>query len=336
MSVAGMHRESLRQERAESSRLVWAFAISMALHLLLFGGYHTGKKLHWWENMAWPAWLSPVKKLTEALQKKPDTAQPLRPQEPPLLFVEVNPVQETIEPPKNAQYYSSRNSQAANPEPEKDTDVPKITGEQTKVRKTEDVPRSKPMPLQPTPPPQAQQAPQEQDEAKAKPTQVPGDLAVGKPEPKPEKSTGEAPRSRPRTIKEALARLPDSSRLAGEKMKQEGGVKRHLELSSFNAKATPFGAYDYAFIQAVQQRWYALLDSREYASDSRGKVVLQFNLHSDGRITAMKVTENTVGEVLGLICQKAVLDPAPYAAWSKEMRLNMEDPRNVQFTFYYD
>jgi hypothetical protein len=313
-------------------RLVWAFAISVAFHLLFFGGYHLGERLHWWDNARWPAWLAPIKKLTQAL-KPPDIRQPPAPKEVPLLFVEVSPVQETAEPPKDAKYYSSRNSQAANPEPDKETDTPRITGEQTRVVKTEDVPRNKFTPLQPVAP--APQDQEEQEEQKPKPTPPPGDLALGKPEQRQQPTPGDAPRPRPRTIKEAKARMADN-RLAGEKMKQEGGVRRHLEISSLDAKATLTGAYDYAFIQAVQQRWYALLDDWNYSAEGRGKVVLQFQLHSDGRISEMKVSENTVSEVLALICEKAVLDPAPYDKWSKEMRLNLEDPRKVQFTFYYD
>ena len=34
----------------------------------------------------------------------------------------------------------------------------------------------------------------------------------------------------------------------------------------------------------------------------------------------MKVLENTVGDVLGYVCQKAVTDPAPFAPWPSEMR----------------
>src|SRR5690242_9395838 len=70
MSVAGTSLGTMRQERDELSRLAWAFAISMVLHLLIFGGYETGRKLHWWENMHWPAWLAPVKKLAESFKKK--------------------------------------------------------------------------------------------------------------------------------------------------------------------------------------------------------------------------------------------------------------------------
>ena len=89
-------------------------------------------------------------------------------------------------------------------------------------------------------------------------------------------------------------------------------------------------------VEAISQRWYSLLDERSYASDSRGKVVLQFVLHQDGRISDMNVAENSSTEMLSIICQKAVRDPEPYAAWPAEMRRTMGEIRRIQFTFYYN
>lgn len=320
------------------SRLAWAFAISMILHLLIFGGYELGKKQHWWENAHWPAWLSPVKKLADALKKKEplQSPRPLQPQEPPLLFVDVNPANASPEPPKKATHYSSVNSLAANPDIDKESNLPKISGEQKHVAKTEDVPKNQPVPLQPAPPaaPPAKEA-QEEAKAPAKAAQPPGDLAMAKPDPKPAKDPGEAPHTRPRTIKEALARRQDN-RLVGQKMKEEGGVHRKLDISLFDAVKTPFGDYDRNLIDAIQMRWYALLDERSYALDNRGKVVLQFVLHPDGRVTGMAMSENTAGDVLGYICEKAVLDPAPFPSWPNEMRRMIGENRPIQFTFYYD
>jgi outer membrane biosynthesis protein TonB len=340
MSVAGLPRWSLRLQQAESTRLAWAFALSVAIHLLIFGGYYTGKQFHWWENFEWPSWLRPIKTLAESLKKKtPPT--PLQPQEPPLLFVDVSPAQQAPEPPKDAKYYSSRNSQAANPEPDDNSNVPKIAGEQTVIPKTEDTPRQQFKPLQPalpTPP-----APDEQPEKKPAPTRPPGDLAMAKPDLNPKRDEGEDKDenknkpSKPRTLQEAMLRQQEQSRLVGQKMKQEGGVRRRATITSVDAKATPFGSYDAALIEAVQSRWYTLLDQREYASDSRGKVVIQFHLHYDGRITELSIVENNVGEVLALICEKAIRDPSPYAPWPADMRLaNRGDVRDIQFTFYYN
>jgi hypothetical protein len=177
-----------------------------------------------------------------------------------------------------------------------------------------------------------------QPEAKPKPASTPGDLTLAKAAPTPRKEEGdanEAKLSRPRTVKEALARL-QQNHLPGEKILQEGGVSRRHEMASLDTKATPFGAYDAALVDAIAQHWYSLLDQREYASDSRGKVVVRFSLHHDGRVTDMGEAENTAGEVLGLICQKAVLDNAPFAAWPSDMRRTLGDVRHIQFTFYYN
>ena len=333
MWIAGIAPGAGRQERAESARLAWAFAISICLHLLIFGSYEAGKKYNWWDTMRWPDWLRPVKQLVQALKPKPPPVPLEKPHEIPLVFVDVDPALASLEPPKNAQYYSSHNAQAANPDANKDTDLPKINGEQTHVVKTEDVPRTKFVPLQPAAPPSPPQ--QQQEEAKPKPTEPIGDLALAKPAPEPNKEPNEAEHKRPRLLSE-VRRPPPDERAVGQKMKQEGGVHRRLDTSLFDTVATPYGAYDSALIAIIRDHWYALLDERSYALDNRGKVVLQFILHPDGRITDMKVDENTTSEVLGIVCEKAVLDPAPFPKWPAEMRRLIGEERPIQFTFYYD
>jgi hypothetical protein len=335
MAIARTPRWSLRLEQAEFSRLTWAFILSLALHALIFATYHTGQKYHLWQRLHWPTWLRPPQILAQLVTPKPKPP-PLVLREPPLIFVNVSPAQAVAEPPKDAKYYSDKNSVAANPQADQITEVPKIEGTQDQVPKTEEVPRDKFVPLQPTPPPPKPQ--EAQIEQKPKPAYTPGDLTLAKPAPTPRPDEGtanEAKPERPRTIKEARARL-EQNRLPGEKMQQDGGVQRRRESASLDTKATPFGAYDAALVEAICQRWYSLLDAREYASDSRGKVVLQFRLHPDGRVSDMNVSVNTAGEVLGLICQKAVLDPSPFAAWPSDMRRTLGDMRNIQFTFYYN
>jgi outer membrane biosynthesis protein TonB len=332
MSIAGIAVGAERQERAESSRLAWAFTVSICLHLLIFGTYEAGKKFNIWDTLRWPDWLRPVKQLVEALKAKPPPPPVEKQREIPLVFVDVDPALASQEPPKNAQYYSSHNAQAANAEANKDTDIPKITGEQIHVVKTEDVTEKKFVPLQPDPPPPTP-PPEPQEEAKPKPEQPIGDLALAKPEQNPPKDPVDAPRPRPRRLADVR---PQPDRLIGQKMKQEGGVRRRLDTSLFNTVATPYGAYDRALIDAIQSRWYALLDERNYALDNRGKVMLQFILHPDGRVTDMKMAENTTSEVLGIVCEKAVLDPAPFPPWPTEMRRLIGEERPIQFTFYYD
>jgi len=322
----------LRLERAEGSRLAWAFTLSLALHLLTFGGYQMGQKYGLWERLPWSSWLKSSKLLAQILRQP--QAQAPRQEELPLVFVEVSPEQATPEPPKEAKYYSSKNSLAANPEPERQTDVPKIDGSNTELVKTEDVPRNQFTPLQPTPPP-LPQTKEPQEEVKAASTEKPGDLTLAKPDPEPKKDEGKAEKSRPKTVEEAKARLQDN-RLAGKKMKQEGGVGRRLEIASLDAKATPYGEYDYELVRAIQNCWYGLLDQQGYASDYRGKVRLQFQLHYDGQISDLNVVENTAGPLPSFICERAVDKPKPYRKFTSDMRHLVGDVRHIQFTFFYD
>ena len=329
MTPRRVHEESLRPDQLEISRLLWAIVISIAFHLFCFGGYELGKKYNVWETVHLPRWLQQTKMLA-ALQPQ---AKPVQ-QDAPLMFVDVNPQLATPEPPKDAKFYSNKNSEAANPEVDKDSDIPKITGKQTDIVKTEDVDRTKFDKLQPNFP--KAEKPEEPEHAKPKTPEPPGDLAMAKPEVNLRNDTGTAEQARPRTIKEALMRQ-NRNQLAGQKMKQEGGVKRRLEFTSLDAKATPFGDYDAAFIEAVESRWFSLLDNMSYDGYRRGRVVLKFRLSFDGRITDMQVVENSVGETLGLLCQKAVLDPAPFDKWPREMRLMVDkDYREIQFGFYYN
>ena len=320
---------TLRPGRLDYKRLAWAFAISLAVHILCYGGYQ-------FTRTVLPVWLERVKflaALAHELQKKPNTPPP-HPTEAPLMFVEVNPAVATPEPPKDAKYYSSQNSKAANPDANADSNVPKISGTQEHVPKADDAPRRFDK-LQPSAPPKEAQPDKEaQQPEQAKPKQAIGDLAMAKPDTTLRPDKGTAEQTRPRTLAEARSRQP-SNLMPGPRMKQEGGVRRHLELSSFDAKATPFGEYDREFIEAVEQRWFTLLDSNQFALDRTGKVVLQFRLNYDGRITDMEIAQSTVGDLLAYVCQAAVMDNVPYQKWPSDMRREMGDGRNVEFTFYY-
>jgi hypothetical protein len=112
-------------------------------------------------------------------------------------------------------------------------------------------------------------------------------------------------------------------------------VQNHARVPSFNVKVTGFGDYDARFVEAVSQNWYNLLDSQRFALDRTGRVVLLFRLNYDGSISQMRLGDNNVGELLGYVCEKAVLDGAPYEPWTEDMRLKLGSYADVQFTFDY-
>ena len=332
MAIAGTAEISLRMEQAETSRLSWAFVFSLALHLTVAGIYYVGHEYGWWQHLHWPAWVRSSKMLTELFQK-PQSQTEERQIEVPLVFVEVTPEQASSEVPEKTKFYSNKSSVAANPNPN-DSDIPKIDGKQTEMVKTEDVPRQKAFPLNPTPPPE-EKAKEEQPETKPKSTFTPGDLALAKPEDMQHKDDGQADQVRPRTIKEAMARLPSGSQLPGQKMKQNGGV-RNQGNHALDVQASPFGDYDWKLISAVQNCWDSLLESRHFAGEQTGKVTIRFRLNSDGTINQVSETQSTVDSVLSLLCRMAIEHPAPYEPWPNDMRHKIgESYRELTFTFYY-
>ena len=100
------------------------------------------------------------------------------------------------------------------------------------------------------------------------------------------------------------------------------------------ATNTVFSPYDSKVIHAIQQHWYELLGD---AAVESGKVVIEFRLHADGHVSNLQVIHSTAGEKFALICQKAVMESAPFASWSQDMRQAIaSEYRDVRFTFYYN
>ena len=307
-----------------------ALALSLLVHLGGWGGYAAGKKFGWWQHLPSSAWWHRAEK-----KNPPPPAR----QNPPVT-VSLNFLPDVshpeAEPPQQAKFYSDKNSRAANPDADADTDQPKLAGTQKDVPKTEDAPKlSKLQPSTPPPePPAAEAAP---TTPAADPARPRGDLEIVKKtsaDNAQEKPKATPRPERPRTVKQALAQR--SEQLPGQQMKQDGGVRRQRLYSSLDAKATPFGEYDRAVVEAVTQRWYDLLDSQRFAQDRTGKVTLHFKLLTDGRIIELTPVENNVGPLLCYVCQEAVEQAAPFGKWPPDMaRMIGANYREITFTFYY-
>ncbi len=275
---------------------------------MIFGGYELRKEL-----MRIP-WMQLV---AHRLALVAPAATAAKTPEPPLEFVMVqNP---SPDAPQNAKFYSSQNSRAAD-STHRDADLAEINGKQTDVPQTTQAPKPEFNKLQPTPQP---------EQTHPQPTTDPGDLTLAKLE---ELRAEQQPqRQRPRTLSQVLPH-----QIPGLLMHQEGGAHQVALEPSLDVKSTEFGAYDEAFISAVTERWYQLLDSQQFALDRTGKVMLSFHLNYDGTITGMEVSQSNVGELLTTLCEDAINDPAPYALWPEDMRREIgANYRDITFTFYY-
>ena len=244
-----------------------------------------------------------------------------------VIFLEVPADMASEEAPEDTEFYSNQNSRAADEQSEKETPKPKIDGTQDKVpRIVDSKPATPAKPPEPEPEPKPP-APKPKPEPPKAETLNP---IQAKPEPKPEPEPEPKPR-RPRTVAEAK----QLAMIQGEKMKQDGGVKKRATIVGLDAKASPFGDYDARLIAAIQNRWNQSLNL--YYLPGVGQVVLTFNLWSDGKVTNVQVERKSVDDLLALKCKIAVEDPAPYEPWPEKMRDEIgSDRRFVRFTFYYN
>jgi len=320
MDVVAVHSHRLRLPANSVAR---ALALSLAIHLALFGML----QLSFYLNLHLPDWLRNVLERSRPVAEEKKATARADQEAPTLTFVEVDPSQAAAEPPKETRNYSAFNSVAANPDVSIDTEKAKIDGQQDKVPKVVDTLRPAPLqpfvPLKPTPAP-------ETPKPEVKPAQKPGDLAFNKPADDKPKEV-EKPK---RALTVAQAQM-EKGLIPGQKMKEEGGVKRHGSVS-LDAKATPFGAYDAAMVDAIARRWYAILEQTKTPTRP-GKVVVTFRQYSNGRVDSLKVNESNVGDALAFYCQMAISDPSPYEKWPPDMRRTApKDYRDIVFTFYYE
>jgi hypothetical protein len=309
MAGTGNKFDSLRPNRFEGERVALALALSLLAHVLIFGAYELRK------DIALPSWLH------RAAALRPVAVVLIPKYEEPLEFVTVpNP---STEAPKTAKYISNHNSIAADNSQNPVSENPQLNGK-TDVPAPADV-----RPQFSKSPTGADQQNQNNSQAsqEPKPASNSGDLTLGKPD-----QTQQQP-PRPRTLKEAYEQM--KNQLPQMTMRQEGGAQHHARAAAFDVKVTGFGDYDERFAETVDQNWYNLLDSQQFALDRTGKVVLLFRLNYDGTISQMRFAENNVGDLLGYVCEKAVLDGAPYERWTEDMRLKLGDHIDVIYTFGY-
>jgi outer membrane biosynthesis protein TonB len=339
----------------------------MMLHFLVLGSFELAYLMGWTRSSlarsvltsSYPEWQQePPNREVEIILEEDPT---------PETFFDADPSMED-EKPEQADYYAVVDALAGDPDPTDEQDQPALEGDQEKVPKAAST-------LQPAPAEDVSQAPIP-DEPSQETTQSPFDSqtqqkVVSLPEnsestdqkpadamveevqlplepesvlpadhlvrPKvviPETPKPKKVRPRPKSLAEARKR---NGMLAGDAMKQEGGMDRFRMEASPDLMSTPFGAYDATIIQAIQQRWFALLDGTPSARSASGKVLLNFDLMADGSIANMSVVEDTVGVIQSLLCQRAVLDPQPYGKWPSDMRRMIgDDQRKIRFTFYYN
>ena len=328
---------------------------SLVLHILAFMG---------WQHRAVLGRMVLFRPLVKVFAGAPARPQPLpvpptitfvQEPAPQRQFIETDTSQVTGEEPKNARFYSDNSTVAANPENPsgKVGDTPYLNGKEDRMMSTENV-RPQPPGVAAAPAPQPITPPAATQPVAPKPAEPVKELAetgMKVVEEKPEEKQM-AMLDKPVAAPEAVlptppqpASPPPAPRMmtGSASAREIAAAKSHatamgvsrLGMAAFNVAGSPFGAYDKALIFAVQSRWYAVLNEKRMDMHA-GTVVLQFDLRADGSVVNMVMKENSAGMDLGLYCEKAVVESAPFAPLPESLqRLIGGDAREITFTFYY-
>ena len=395
-----------------------ALLVSLLLHVMCFGGWRyraTLEQLPIFRPLARliadvnaPAKMTakktvpPIPTITfvpVAESQVPRTPPQVKP-ELPRTFMETDDRQVTGAKPVNPQFYSDRNTVAANPENPtgKLGKTPYLDGKETRLMSTENVvpgpparpaPAVKPPPppvmrpsapaVAPVPPPKPVAPAVAKPELPAKPVKPatePGDTTVLKTVEGPKKIAAEglkyaeqrkvalAPRevvtppapvvipAAPVPVAPVVAPTPAPAMpVVPESLPSVGGGGSRRELASVKSRLTasgvrigvaafdvadsPFGKYDKEVIRAVQSHWYALIEQNRLY-ERAGVVHLRFDMLADGSVKNLEVKENSAGQILGLFCEKAIVDSAPFRPLPDQLRVLIgNEPRDVNFSFYY-
>ena len=342
-----------------------AMLASLVLHVLAFMG---------WQNRAILGHFPLFRPLAKIFASAPARPQPI-PVTPTLTFmqepasqrvedrrqfIETDASQVTGEEPKHARFYSAQSTVAANPNnpTDKTSDTPYLDGKETRLTSTENVvPGPAASAARPTTPPVQSQPAHAPTRATPKPVAPAGELAetgqkVGEPkqialldkvvipaEPvaPATRPSANAPVTPPApVVPPALLSSAGSNReIAARKSHLVAAGVSRIGVSAFNVASSPFGDYDRALIHAVQSRWYALIEQNGLYEHA-GTVVLHFQLLADGTVHDVTTKDNSAGITLGLFCEKAIVESAPFAPLPESLqRLIGGDTREIVFTFYY-
>ena len=264
--------------------LARAFSLSLAAHLSIYAFWWLGQSVDLWSRIPIFDFLRAAEEKKAQLEQQMTSNQRSRAVEVPLVFLEVDPSLAAKEAPEDAKFYSAVSTVASNPKPA-DTDSPSIEGTQKDFLKVTPNRPLRAKPLEPTPSQAEELSKASELASKPRPEPKPvGDLALAKPQDKKSvasenqstttKGAERSAKPRPLKLDEVQAGSP------GAKSQADGGVRKHDLTSSFAARGTIVGDYDWRFVEAVRQRWYTLLD--QVAATSPGKVVLEFRIHYDG------------------------------------------------------
>ena len=280
--------------REERRKILLAFLAALFLHLVVA-----------YSLAAWGGLLSP----TVPAQEKPieltlvDLATPAPVAPKNSMFVETDESKKAPEPQEKTFESNANSIGASEIASTGDMPLPSQEGKDRPFMDLETHQYSLPVKgAQPQPSAAAQETPQPSQAPTVTP--APDQLALLTRTPTP-----------PPVIQPTPAQQPPNSAYRPERIQTRvRGNIANRGRSAVNAVGTPLGRYQKGVVDAIGSRWYHYVEQRRELADI-GTLRMRFFIDRSGRITNLKIIENTSNEAFANICLQSVLeatlDPIP-------------------------
>ena len=282
--------DGIMDRKQEARKVLWAFLAALFVHLVVAYSLAT------WGGIFSPA-LPVSEKPVELTIVDLSTPPPIVPKNS--AFMETDESKQSAEQPKEKTFESNANSIAASQLPAAGG-IP-LPSQQGKDRPSVDLETHQYSLANEGAQPRPSAAPQESP----RPSEAPQPTPISEAEQFAMLRSTPTPAVRPSAV--PTPEQPRSSYRAQKQQTRLSGSITNRGASSVNALGTPLGRYQKILYDSVGSRWYYYV-AKQGDLVSIGTLRLVFSVDRSGRVTNLKIVENTSNESFANVCLQSVLE----------------------------
>jgi len=282
--------DGMRDRKQEARKVLWAFLAALLIHLVVAYSLAT------WGGMFSPA-LPVSEKPVELTIVDLSTPPPIAPKNS--AFMETDESKQSAEQPKEKTFESNANSIGASQLPA--TGGIPVPSQQGKDRPVVDLETHQYSLGNEGAQPRPSAAPQESP----KPSEAPQPTPISEAEQFAMLRSTPTPAVQPSAV--PTPEQPRASYRAQKEQTRLSGSITNRGASSVNALGTPLGRYQKILYDSIGSRWYYYV-AKQRDLITIGTLRLVFSVDRSGRVTNLKIVENTSNESFANVCLQSVLE----------------------------
>ena len=282
--------DGIMDRKQEARKVLWAFLAALFVHLVVAYSLAT------WGGIFSPA-LPVSEKPVELTIVDLSTPPPIAPKNS--VFMETDESKQSAEQPKEKTFESNANSIAASQLPAAGG-IP-LPSQQGKDRPSVDLETHQYSLANEGAQPRPSAAPQESP----RPSEAPQPTPISEAEQFAMLRSTPTPAVRPSAV--PTPEQPRSSYRAQKQQTRLSGSITNRGASSVNALGTPLGRYQKILYDSIGSRWYYYV-AKQRDLITIGTLRLVFSVDRSGRVTNLKIVENTSNESFANVCLQSVLE----------------------------